>query len=439
MKKRIHLLLVGIASVSIVLTMVAMSAVFYSGFEKQILNDLAITAHVYGELTTEEIMELKEDTLIQKNLRLSIIDEEGKVLFDNHADIGILDNHMNRKEIKDAFSKGSGYDIRSSQTFEKDTFYYALCLKDGKVLRIAKEAGTIYSVFTQSIIVMIGIAILLIILSTVLTRYFTRKLIAPIEYLASHLDEKEKVQTYEELEPFVNMIYTQHEDIKKGAQMRQDFTANVSHELKTPLTAISGYAELIESGMAGEENTTHFAHEIQKSSKRLLTLINDIIRLSELDTTDRTSMYEKVNLYQIVKNCAEMLQVNAKNHDVTLSFWGEDCEVNSTKEMMEELVYNLCDNAIRYNNAQGTVYVTVKEKDGEVILSVKDTGIGIPKKHQERIFERFYRVDKSRSKSTGGTGLGLAIVKHIVAQSDAKLELISEEGEGTEITVRFPQ
>jgi len=439
MKKRIHVLLLGIASVAIVLTTVAMSAVFYSGFEKQIMNDLALTAHVYAEFTTDEIMDIKEDELIKKNLRLTIINKEGLPLYDNHADIGILDNHKNREEVKDAFAKGSGYAIRRSQTFGKDTFYYALGLKDGNVLRLAKEAGTMYSIFFQSMIVMIGIAILLIILSTVLTRYFTRKLIAPIEYLAQHLDEKKDFKTYEELTPVVDMIYKQHEDIKKGAQMRQDFTANVSHELKTPLTAISGYAELIESGMAGEENTTHFAHEIQKSSKRLLTLINDIIRLSELDTTDTTNTFEKVNLYQIVKNCTEMLQVNAKNHDVTLSFWGEDCEVSSTKEMMEELVYNLCDNAIRYNNAQGTVYVTVKKKDDEVILSVKDTGIGIPKKHQDRIFERFYRVDKSRSKSTGGTGLGLAIVKHIVAQSDAKLELISEEGEGTEITIRFPQ
>jgi len=237
----------------------------------------------------------------------------------------------------------------------------------------------------------------------------------------------------------MNTIYKQHEDIMKSARMRQDFTANVTHELKTPLTSISGYSELIENGMATDADVVRFAKEIHNNSSRLLTLINDIIRLSELDAMDRSVAFEPINLYQIAETCVSMLQINAEKHNVHLTFWGEPVMVSSTKEMMEELLYNLCDNAIRYNNENGLVHVSVKQIGDSVVLSVKDTGIGIPKDHQERVFERFYRVDKSRSKSTGGTGLGLAIVKHIVVQSNAKIELDSEKGKGTEIRVIFPK
>ena len=170
---------------------------------------------------------------------------------------------------------------------------------------------------------------------------------------------------------------------------------------------------------------------------RLLTLINDIIRLSELDVTEQTLMTQKVDLYEIARTCVNMLQINGEKHDVSIALYGSSCMINANREMMEELVYNLCDNAIRYNNAGGSVSVWVTQAQDHVVLSVKDTGIGIPREDQERIFERFYRVDKSRSKSTGGTGLGLAIVKHIVEQHGAKLEVESKLGEGTEIRVIF--
>ena len=281
------------------------------------------------------------------------------------------------------------------------------------------------------------IVVVLFFLCMQVARYFTRKLIEPIEYLATNLDKEERVNTYPELTPFMNMIYKQHEDILKAARMRQDFTANVSHELKTPLTSISGYSELIENGMAANEDVRRFAGEIHKNSSRLLTLINDIIRLSELDSANVSQLSEKINLYQVAETCVNMLQLNAEKHHVKLFFSGEPSYVIASKEMMEELVYNLCDNAIRYNNEDGMVFVSVHTKEGRVVLTVKDTGIGIPKEHQERVFERFYRVDKSRSKSTGGTGLGLAIVKHIVAQVNAQMKLVSEPGKGTTITVIF--
>ena len=438
MKKRVYLLLTQISLLAILCSLVTIAFVFYKGFEKQIFNDLEIIAHLYADLDLETINGIEEDVFLTNNIRVSVIDEKGTVIYDNNAVIGNMNNHSDREEVREARDYGSGDAVRRSTTLEKSLFYYALRTDDGGVVRIARETNNIITIFKQYLPIFWIMIILLFALCMVVARYFTRKLLAPIEKLATNLNEKEKIETYSELRPFINMIYQQHEDIIKGARMRQDFTANVSHELKTPLTAISGYSELIENGMATEENTRRFAGEIHKSATRLLTLINDIIRLSELDATDVSHSFENINLYQVTETCVNMLQMNAEKHHVNISFTGENCFVFSTKEMMEELVYNLCDNAIRYNIEGGEVLVSVKSHTQGVLLSVKDTGIGIPQKHQERIFERFYRVDKSRSKSTGGTGLGLAIVKHIVAQSNAQMELTSEPGKGTEIRIVFP-
>lgn len=439
MKKRVYILLTQISLLAILCSLLTIVFVFYKGFQKQVFNDLEIIAHLYADLDMEMIHTIEDDEFLTENVRVSIIGADGTVIYDNNAAIGDMDNHSDREEVMEAQKYGFGNAVRRSSTLEKSLFYYALCREDGVVVRVARESNNIISIFRQYMSIFWIMILLLFALCTVVARYFTRKLIAPIEQLATNLNQKEKIETYSELTPFINMIYQQHEDILKNARMRQDFTANVSHELKTPLTAISGYSELIENGMATEENTRRFAGEIHKSATRLLTLINDIIRLSELDATDVSHSFENINLYQVAETCVNMLQMNAEKHHVQIFFEGEPCQVFSTKEMVEELVYNLCDNAIRYNVEGGKVFVLVKKENGNILLSVKDTGIGIPKKHQDRIFERFYRVDKSRSKSTGGTGLGLAIVKHIVAQSDACMELISEPGKGTEIRIVFPQ
>ena len=225
--------------------------------------------------------------------------------------------------------------------------------------------------------------------------------------------------------------------VAKAWQQQRQFLSDASHELKTPLTAISGYAELIEHGMADAENSKRFAGEIHKNSVRLLSLINDIIQLSQLDGGKNHSEYADIDLYKLAAECVDMLKMNARKQNVTMKLCGKPCTVYADRQLMEELLYNLCDNAIRYNNRGGSVTVTVDEKDGHVFLSIKDTGIGIPTEHQDRVFERFYRVDKSRSKATGGTGLGLAIVKHIVAQHGASISLESQAGKGTEIRVEF--
>ena len=437
MKHKINIQLLGIAAIAILLTLLMIGGILYNLFQKQVMEDLKITAHLLDNMDAIQLEEEDINELNLENFRVTLINSDGTVKYDSNAQIGMMDNHGNRPEVQKAFESGEGNATRRSDTLDKNTFYYAIRMKDGSVLRVAKETNSILSVLYSSLPIILFIAVLLFLLCMILAHFLTKKLVKPIEDLANNLDAEEKINMYSELVPFMNTIHKQHEDILKSARIRQDFTANVSHELKTPLTSISGYSELIENGMATDEDITRFAHEIHKNSSRLLTLINDIIRLSELDTTDAKSSFEKVNLYQIASTCVNMLQVNAENHNVRLTFWGEFCEVYSTKEMMEELLYNLCDNAIRYNYENGTVHVTVKKIDDNVILTVKDTGIGIPIEHQERIFERFYRVDKSRSKSTGGTGLGLAIVKHIVAQSDAKMELHSEVGKGTQVIITF--
>ena len=216
-------------------------------------------------------------------------------------------------------------------------------------------------------------------------------------------------------------------------QMRQEFTANVSHELKTPLTSISGYAEMIATGFAKQEDVVHFAQVIGKEASRLLTLISDIIQLSELDESPASSQTKSVDLYSLAEDCLKSLEIAAQKKNILLLLEGEPTSVYGVRHQLWELIYNLCDNAIRYTPSGGRVTVTVKEQK----VTVKDNGIGIPKEHQARIFERFYRVDKSRSKETGGTGLGLSIVKHIAERHHAAVILHSEEQRGTEIAVDF--
>lgn len=437
MKKKINVQFMIIASLAILFTLILVTYTFYELFRKQVFEDLKIYTHI---LKTTKVLDSAEDTdyyCTADNLRISVISRNGQVLYDTNVDVGGMDNHGDRPEVKEAATMGEGEDVRTSKTLQKSTFYYAVAMDNGNILRVAKEADNIVSIFVNVAPTMLGITLLLFILCLILSHFLTTSIVQPIEQMAQDMEHMKYIKTYEELQPFVTTINRQHEDIVRNANMRQDFTANVSHELKTPLTSISGYAELIENGMASEADVTRFAKEIHKNAKRLLTLINDIIKLSELDAIENSIYFETVNLYNMAETCASMLQINAEKHDVSLFFSGLPCTITANKDMIEELLYNLCDNAIRYNVPGGSVWLEVKEENGQPMIKVKDTGIGISKEHQERIFERFYRVDKSRSKLTGGTGLGLAIVKHIVAKHNALIRLNSEEGKGTEIRILF--
>ncbi|MBQ7954284.1 MAG: two-component sensor histidine kinase [Lachnospiraceae bacterium] len=436
MKKKINMQLVVIAVLSILATLVLTGAAFYKLFYKQVFEDLK----VYSVILEKEALLgdwEKEGSVSDDVLRITLIGQEGNVIYDNTAEIATMENHKERTEIARAMEKGEGKAVRESATLGKSTFYYARLLEDGNVLRVAKEAKSLWSVFGNAVPLISLIVATLLISCLIMAHLLTESLIAPVEQMAKNLDAIDEIETYEELQPFVAMIKKQHEDIVKSVKVRQEFTANVTHELKTPLTSISGYAELIETGMASDADVVKFAKGIHKNSNRLLSLINDIIRLSELDSSSGELVFEKINLYTLAQTCVDMLQFNADKHNVSLHLMGQESYVSGDKQMLEEVLYNLCENAIRYNNENGSVIVTVLPEGEKTLLIVEDTGIGIPKESQERVFERFYRVDKSRSKSTGGTGLGLAIVKHITIKHGAEIQVESEVGKGTKITVTF--
>ena len=432
--------LLATAVFAILLTLLCALFVFYGVYRKQVIGDLKADALVMKNLHIfDDISDLHPDAydLNPDTLRITVVNANGSVIFDSNADFSVMENHEDRPEIHMAAKVGEGSGTRRSTTLDRNLFYYAIRIDNGRILRIAREGDNIFALTQNMMMTVVGVFVLLFFFCIMMANYFTKNLVAPIEQMAENLSEPGTQAAYKELVPFMNKIRQQHEDILKSSQVRQEFTANVSHELKTPLTAISGYAELIASGMTNESDTEHFANEIHRSAERLQSLINDIIKLSELDNSDLKLEFEPIDLYALATTCIDQMQIAAQKNEVTLLQEGEPVTINGNKTLIEELLYNLCSNAVRYNKKGGSVTVITGMKNQRPALTVRDTGIGIPKEQQDRVFERFYRVDKSRSKSTGGTGLGLAIVKHIVVQHEAQIELSSEEGVGTEVTVIF--
>lgn len=440
MKKKINIRFIMIAALAIVVTALSAMLVYYNILKEQVFGDLKAYAHVIELLNIDDLaagIEKDPYNPIDDDLRITLIGAEGEVLYESLLNKDEMDNHNERPEIIEAREKGEGEAIRYSATSGTHTFYYAERLQNGNVLRIGRDSVSVNRIMVNTLVIVLVIALCILFVCMGISHYLTKKLVEPIEKLATNIMMVDENNVYEEIRPFVNTIKEQHVNIINNAQLRQEFTANVSHELKTPLTAISGYAELIGNGMTGKEDTIRFSNEIHSNANRLLSLINDIIKLSELDEADHQMEMERIDLYKLAENCAQMMQVTAEKQGIRLILQGESTMVMANKGLMDEVFYNLCSNAIRYNKPGGSVTVTVGTKDERPFLSVADTGIGIPKECQERVFERFYRVDKSRSKSTGGTGLGLAIVKHIVAQHNAALHLDSELGEGTTIEIVF--
>ncbi len=419
--------------------MAASVVVFYEAFKGEVYDNL----EEYARVVTNQYDIYGIDDIINNigvdNIRVSVIGVDGNVIHDSNADITAMDNHGDRPEVLEAFEKGIGKSVRNSKTLNKSLYYYAVRLSDREVLRVGKLTDSVWHVFISLFPLILLIVVVIFAICVIISKHLVKSIIDPIKTTVSNLDNMDMKPEYNELVPLVETIRRQHDDIVKNATIRQDFTANVSHELKTPLTAISGYSELIESGITGREETIHFAKEIHRSSQRLLTLINDIIRLSELDTSNESVPFETFDLYESAQVCVEMMSLQCEKAQVTMTLEGEHALVMSNKGMVEEVIYNLCDNAVRYNRPQGKVKVRVYAGDNNVTLQVEDTGIGISKEHQERIFERFYRVDKSRSKKSGGTGLGLAIVKHLVPKLNGEIHLESEVEQGTTVSVVFPR
>lgn len=547
-----HLFIMGL--VTAILVSLITWLVFFNAFQNQVNADLKTDAQLiatsYDYITDDN--NLKD--FAKGQTRITLIKADGNVLFDSEKKSD--ENHLERSEIQAALQDGEGYSSRYSETTRTNTYYYAMKLSNGNILRVAKDADALNSVFTSILPYMILIFIMLLIMSLAIGFFLTKKIINPITKLSESVDDIgtdiDADDIYPELSPFITEIIAQKREIRyqlgkvereknkvaaiiqnmsegmilldldknillmneatkrifnvgdvtlkhdsllyisrdkdvndcvdkaldgensslelmlngriyqmianpvasQGEQigvicliiditekkemesMRQEFTANVSHELKTPLTSISGYAEMIEAGIVKEEDIKNFAGRIRKESARLLSLISDIILLSRLDNSQKAEAIRKetVNLLTIAQKCADDIAVQAERQGVVVRVSGEEYIMRGNITLLTELVQNLCDNAVRYNrDKDGKVDITV----GDGFIDVKDTGIGIPPEHRARIFERFYRVDKSRSKERGGTGLGLAIVKHICELYDAKIELKSSEGFGTEIKITF--
>lgn len=422
----------------ITITAVLILSVFYSYSDNQLKEQLRVVESVVENQLAQDDDTAFISNHIDKNVRITLVAKDGTVIADSQESANKLGNHLNRQEIQQAIKNGEATVTRHSDTQGKKVYYFAKQLDNGNILRVSTEAKSIGKFFSDYIIYIILCIIVVIVAAVFVSMGITKSIVKPITQLGQSLDNIDKFKSDEELKPLVNALLQQKKKQKMLDKQKKQFTANVSHELKTPLTSIAGYAELIETGMAKPEDIKPFAGVIRKQALRLVNLSEDIIQLSQLEESDDEDMsFESVNLYEIAQRCVEALNINAINKCVTLNLTGEECYIRGKAQLVEELVYNLCDNAIRYNKENGNVTVTVTSLEKGASVSVKDTGIGIPKKYQERIFERFFRVDKSRSKATGGTGLGLAIVKHITQLHDAKLEISSEEGKGTEIIVTF--
>ena len=378
---------------------------------------------------------------VSGDLRITLISDDGNVIFESATDQP-MENHLSRPEILQAMQSGVGKDIRDSQTMGYETYYYALLLPGGEILRVAQDAETMWSIYDSSIPAIVLSCVALMLAAAVLSSLLTKALVQPVLNMTEDLDHIQDNVPYRELVPFAESIHSDRILRENNEKMRQEFTANVSHELKTPLTSISGYAELIETGIAKPADIPDFARKIHGEATRMIQLVNDILQLSHLDNVSETGsepVMETVDLLEVAKDCVERQKLNARHAYITLTYMGESALVEGNRQLLDELCQNLCDNAIRYNRPGGKVQlVTTCSRDGHCSLTVADNGIGIPREAQARVFERFYRVDKSRSKATGGTGLGLAIVKHIARIHNARIKLESQVDKGTTITVTFP-
>ena len=483
--------------------------------------------------------------------RITWVDTDGTVLYDNMADPAEMENHADREEIREAMLGVQGSSVRRSSTLSETTIYAARRLEDGSVIRLAGAQSTVIALLISMLLPALGILAAALLLAGLLASRLARQIIRPI--LNLDLEHPEDCDTYDELSPLLTRIRRQNDTIRaqmeemgrrqqeftaltenmsegfvlldkkghilsyntgalkllgapapseeatvltldrsdafqhvveralkgrrnqgrlergerciqlladpvcrdsqvegavlvlldvtereQGEKLRREFTANVSHELKTPLTAISGMAEIIKNGMVEPEDIAGFAGDIYKETQRLISLVEDIIHLSRLDEGDGGLQHQPVELLPLAQKVARRLEPLARQSEVSLTVSGGPFTVQGVPAVLEEMVYNLCDNAVKYNRPGGWVRITLTPRETGGVVEVADSGIGIPAQDQQRVFERFYRVDKSHSKEIGGTGLGLSIVKHGAALHDAQVELESTEGEGTVVRLIFP-
>ena len=372
---------------------------------------------------------------VEVNTRVTRIGADGTVLYDSGGDERLLENHKGREEVKQALASGEGEITRMSDTRDREMYYYATMLDDGTVLRVSKNMESLAGTAFRMLPVMFLIAAVMILLTVILASWQTRRLIKPINEL--DIEHPLDNMVYEELTPLLTAMDQSNREKEEVSNMRKEFSANVSHELKTPLTSISGYAEIMKNGLVRPQDIPNFSERIYKEARRLITLVEDIIKLSKLDEESVELEKEDVELYGLCREIVSRLSPQANARRVQVSVQGEQVVYRGIRQILDEMIYNVCENAIKYNNEGGRVVVWCGKTLNGAKISVTDNGIGIPEEHLERIFERFYRVDKSHSKERGGTGLGLSIVKHGAILHGAKVQVESKVGEGTRIDILF--
>lgn len=551
MTKKIFKSIMFVCALVLAVGLAAVMGILYSNFDGQMRKELSKEATYLAYGVEQQGLDYLKN-IKDKSARITYIDQDGTVLFDNEADVSEMKNHSDRTEFQKAEKYGAGESSRYSDTLSEKTIYYALRLKDGTVLRVSGTQDSVLALVENLIFPLCGLLCLMLILSGIMASAISKRIVKPINEL--DLESPEENQIYEELSPLLSKIHRQSREIQnqlelakqqqeefslitenmqeglividkytmilsanssawnlfhmdrvcqgesvycldreeefrhaieqvlsgehtelvlklngsdiqlianpvirdkktEGAvvllvnvteklereSLRREFSANVSHELKTPLTSISGFAEIMQGGLVKNEDIPKFAGRIYKESQRLLQLVEDVIQISQLDEEKTSYVWEPVDVYQVCKNAFESLKEKAKRLNVHLYICGERMKMEAVRTLLEEAVYNICDNAIKYNRNDGSVSVFLTQTAQEIQIVVKDTGVGIPKEDLDRVFERFYRVDKSHSKEIGGTGLGLSIVKHAVGALKGSVILRSEEGNGTEICMKFPK
>ena len=438
MRKRIQRSMMLILAVTLVLFYAIMSVILYNrnlnllkSEVKQEAEYIRTAVNISGPSYLDQMSQADERT------RITQIDENGDVLYDSSSEESDMENHGAREEIKEALASGTGESERVSDTLGRELYYYAGLLDDGTVLRVAKSMDNLAMTALNVLPVMGVLAVIMMGFALMLAKWQTQKLIKPINEL--NLETPLENTIYEELTPLLVAMDKQNKEKEAVSNMRKEFSANVSHELKTPLTSISGYAEIMKNGMVRPADIPVFSERIYKEARRLITLVEDIIKLSKLDEESVELEKEEVDLYDLTMEIVSRLSPQASQKHIRMEVMGEQVNCFGIRQILDEMVYNVCENAIKYNNEGGRVSVWVGATLDGPKISVSDTGIGIPKEHQERIFERFYRVDKSHSKERGGTGLGLSIVKHGALLHGAKVSVDSAPGKGTRIEMLFPK
>ncbi|MDD6524726.1 MAG: ATP-binding protein [Firmicutes bacterium] len=409
-----------------------------------LITTLALSVYISNSYLTETKTIIKHEAIQLKQLlendpnyldneliteaRITLIDANGYVLYDSNTKD--LENHLDRPEIKDAIIYGYGESLRKSDTYNKNMYYYAVKLKNGEILRLSSYSNSFMGIFIPTLTNSLFIMAILIILCLLLANYQAKEIVKPINNL--NLANPQKEDTYEELAPLVDNLNLHN-------QMRKEFSANVSHELKTPLTSISGYAEIMANGIAKEEDNKLFAQKIYDESQNLINKINDIIKISKLDENRIDLEYQRINYSQLINNCINKLEKFIEDKHIKVNFTSKEIYGFAIVYVMEDIIYNLIQNAIKYNKNNGKVDIDIKQDRKNVIITIADTGIGISDMDIDRIYERFFRSDRSHSSNIEGSGLGLAIVKHGINLHNGTITCDSKLNVGTTFTLSIPK